>query len=97
MFDGKLYIQTGKSKDVYKQLIANPNAEICAFAEGKWIRVSGILVPDERREVKKHMLDEYPNLRAMYSEDDDNTIVLCFTEGKAVIASFADPAVVIEF
>ena len=76
LFEDKLYIQTGKSKDVSKQIQANPKAEICCFAEGAWLRVAGELVRDERKEVKKAMLDDYPELRGMYSVDDDNTEVL---------------------
>ena len=97
LYEDRLYIQTGKKKDVYKQLLANPKAEICAFNGGAWIRVAGKLVPDDRREAKKHMLDAYPELRGMYSEDDDNTIVLYFTEGNAVIASFTEAPETIEF
>ena len=88
IFDGKLYIQTGKVKPVSKQLHANPKAEICCFADGEWIRVTGKLIPDERIEAKKHMLDEYPNLRGMYNENDDNTEVLYFEDATAVISSF---------
>jgi uncharacterized pyridoxamine 5'-phosphate oxidase family protein len=88
VFDGKLYIQTGKVKPVSKQLHANPKAEICGFADGEWIRVTGKLIPDERIEAKKHMLDEYPNLRGMYNENDDNTEVLYFEDATAVISSF---------
>ena len=40
LFEDKIYIQTGKVKPVSKQLHANPKAEICAFCEGKWIRVA---------------------------------------------------------
>ena len=76
IFEDKLYIQTGKSKDVSRQLAANPKAELCAFKDGKWLRVSGELVNDDRREAKEHMLDGYPQLKAMYSADDDNTQVL---------------------
>ena len=97
IYDGRLYIQTGKKKDVYKQLLANPNAELCAMNEGKWIRVSGKLVPDDSREAKKHMLDNYPQLRAMYSEDDDNTIVLYFENASAVISSFTEAPKTITF
>ena len=89
IFDGKLYIQTGKSKPVSKQLHANPKAEICGFNGGEWIRVSGKLIPYERVEAKKHMLDDYPNLRGMYNENDDNTEVLYFEDATAVISSFA--------
>ncbi len=91
IFEDKLYIQTGKKKDVAKQLKANPKAEICAFKDGVWLRVSGTLVEDDRREAKKHMLDNYPSLRAMYDEDDDNTLVLYFKDATAVFSSFTTP------
>lgn len=97
IFENKLYIQTGKSKDVYKQIEKNPNVELCAFKDGKWIRVSGKLVADDRREAKKDMLDKNPDLRGMYNEDDDNTIVLYLENAKAVISSFTDDEKVFEF
>ena len=97
LFDGKLYIQTGKSKDVSKQIQANPKAEICCFAEGTWLRVAGELVRDERKEVKKAMLDDYPELRGMYSEDDDNTEVLYFKNATATFSSFTAAPEVINF
>ena len=97
IFEDKLYIQTGKVKPVSKQLQANPKAEICAFADGKWLRVSGKLVRDDRYEAKKHMLDQYPSLQKMYSADDDNTEVLYFTEGEAVFSSFTEAPKVIKF
>lgn len=88
MFEGRLYIQTGKRKEVSKQIFANPNVELCCFDNGTWLRVAGKLVRDERREAKKHMLDNYPSLRGMYSEDDDNTEVLFFESGVATFSSF---------
>lgn len=97
IFEGKLYIQTGKKKDVSKQLQANPNAEVCAFNGGTWLRVSGKLVRDDRYEAKKHMLDNYPQLQAMYSADDDNTEVLYFEDATAVFASFTEAPKVIKF
>ena len=97
IFEDKLYIQTGKSKDVYKQILANSNVEICAFKDGKWIRIEGKLVPDDRLEAKKDMLDKNPNLRSMYDENDDNTIVLYFEHAKATFSSFTEPPRVIEF
>jgi uncharacterized pyridoxamine 5'-phosphate oxidase family protein len=97
IFENHLYIQTGKKKDVYKQIINNPVVEICAFKDGKWIRVTGKLIPDDRMEAKKDMLDKNPNLRGMYNELDDNTIVLYFESGKAVISSFTEKPKVIDF
>ena len=97
IFEEHLYIQTGKSKDVYKQIEKNPNVEMCGFKEGKWIRVTGKLIPDDRIEAKKDMLDKNPDLRRMYDENDDNTIVLYFETGKAIISSFTEEPRIIEF
>lgn len=97
LYEGKLYIQTGKVKPVSKQLAANPKAEICAFKDGVWLRIAGELVNDDRVEVKKAMLDEYSNLRGMYDEHDDNTQVLYFKNGMATFSSFTAPAEVVEF
>ena len=88
IFEGKLYIQTGKSKDVSKQLAANPKAEICACKDGAWLRVAGKLVEDDRVEAKKAMLDAYPHLRRMYDENDANTQVLYFKNATATFSSF---------
>ncbi len=88
IFEGKLYIQTGKSKPVSKQLAANPKAEICAFKDGEWLRVAATLVEDDRREAKAAMLDAYPHLRGMYSEDDGNTQVLYLKDATATFSSF---------
>lgn len=97
IFEGKLYIQTGKAKSVSKQIEANPNVELCAFADGKWLRVAGKLVRDDRYEAKAHMLDNYPNLKAMYSADDDNTEVLYFEDATATFSSFVEAPKVIKF
>lgn len=88
VFEGKLYIQTGKIKNVSKQIQANPKAEICAFKDGTWLRVAGKLVRDDRVEAKEYMLDAYPNLKSMYSATDDNTEVLYFTDAVATFSSF---------
>ena len=87
-FEGKLYIQTGKKKDVSKQLHANPKAEICAFMNGEWLRVACELVADDRREAKVSMLEAYPNLQNMYSADDDNTEVFYLQNATATFSSF---------
>ena len=96
IFENKLYIQTGKKKDVYKQIEKNNNVEISAFNNGRWIRITGKLIPDDRVEAKKDMLYKNPNLRGMYNELDDNTIVLYFESFKAVIYSFTEPPRIIE-
>ena len=97
IFEDRLYIQTGKSKDVSKQIHANPKVELCAFSGGKWLRVAGRLVRDDRVEAKRHMLDSYPQLKAMYSAEDDNTEVLYFTDATATFSSFTEAPVTIRF
>jgi len=97
VYEGKLYIQTGKVKNVSKQMQDNPNVELCGYVDGKWIRVEGTVVRDERIEAKESMLDANPELKSMYSADDDNTEVLYFANGKATFSSFTEPPRVIEF
>ena len=97
IFEGKLYIQTGKTKPVSKQLVANPKAEVCAFKDGIWLRVAGELIEDDRVEARKSMLDAYPNLRAMYNENDGNTQVLYFKNATATFSSFTAEPEVVEF
>lgn len=97
IFEGKLYIQTGKVKDVSKQIQANPNVELCAFDNGTWLRVAGTLVRDDRVEAKAHMLDAYPGLQHMYSATDDNTEVLYFKDATATFSSFTEEPKVIQF
>ena len=97
LFDGKLYIQTGKVKDVSKQMAINPKVEICGMADGKWIRIAATAVSDDRLEAKEHMLDAYPSLKEMYTAADENTQVLYLKDATATISSFADAPVVIKF
>jgi uncharacterized pyridoxamine 5'-phosphate oxidase family protein len=97
IFEGRLYIQTGKSKEVSRQIQANPKVEICAFADGKWLRIAGKLVRDDRVEAKRHMLDAYPSLKAMYSAEDDNTEVLYFEEAAATFSSFTEAPRTVRF
>lgn len=97
VFEGKLYIQTGKVKAVAKQIEADPKVEVCAFKDGKWIRVAGELVEDDRIEAQKAMLDAYPELSGMYKPGDGNTVVYYFKDAVATISSFTDAPIVKKF
>ncbi|MCD8335833.1 MAG: pyridoxamine 5'-phosphate oxidase family protein [Lachnospiraceae bacterium] len=98
VYDGKLYIQTGKTKDVAKQIATNPKVEICAMSKGDWIRVCGTLVLDERVEAQESMLDAYPNLRKMYTTGSEgNTAVYYFKDAVATISSFSHEPEIIRF
>ena len=97
IFEGRLYIQTGKVKDVSKQLMANPKAEICAFKNGEWIRIAGELVEDDRVEARQSMLDAYPSLKKMYAADDGNTQVFALEDCTAVFSSFTEEPRTLKF
>ena len=97
LYDGKLYIQTGKVKPVSKQIAANPKVEICAFKGGKWLRIAGELVNDDNRDVKVAMLDKMPSLKPMYSADDGNMQMLYFKNATATFSSFTEEPEVIQF
>ena len=97
LYEGKLYIQTGKVKDVSKQISENPFVEICAYMNGSWIRIAAELVEDDNRDVKVAMLEKMPSLKAMYSADDENTQVFWMKDATATICSFTSEPEVISF
>jgi len=97
IFEDKLYIQTGKVKDVSRQMMANPKVEVCAMNGGEWIRIQAIVAEDDRVQAKQSMLDKYPELQGMYSATDDNTQVLYLKDAVATISSFTAAPKVIKF
>lgn len=97
LYEGRLYIQTGKVKPVSKQIAANPKVEICAFKDGKWLRIAGELENDDNRDVKVAMLEKAPGLARMYSPDDGNMQMLYFKSGVATFSSFTEAPETIEF
>ena len=98
IFEDKLYFQTGKIKNVSKQIALNPNVELCAMsADGVWIRVGATAVEDSRVEAKQHMLDAHPVLKDRYSADDDNTQVFYLKNATATIYCFTTEPKEIKF
>ncbi len=95
-FEDKLYIQTGKVKDVSKQMQQNPKIELCAFDGERWLRVAATAVRDDRVEAKAHMLDAYPQLKGRYSATDDNTEVLYLKDITATFYSFTGEPVTLK-
>ena len=97
VFEGKLYIQTGKVKPVSHQMLANPKIEICAFQKGQWLRIQALAIEDDRVEARKSMLDAYPNLRDRYDENDGNTQVFYLKDAVATFSSFTAPSRTVNF
>ena len=97
VFEGKLYIQTGKAKPVSHQMLSNPKIEICAFQKGQWLRIQALAVEDDRVEARRSMLDAYPNLRDRYDENDGNTQVFYLKDAVATFSSFTAPSRTVTF
>lgn len=91
--EGKLYIVTNNTKKCFKQMLQNPKVEISGMnKKGQWIRITGKVANDDRREVKELALEAVPSLKSMYTIDDGIFSVLYFTKGTATISSFtAEP------
>lgn len=90
-FEDKLYITTSNQKKVYAQLMANPKLEISGMAGDKWLRLSATAVRDDRFAARAAMLEENPNLRALYNENDGVMEVLYLKDAKAAVCSFVAP------
>ena len=97
IFEDKLYIQTGLSKDVAKQMLANPKVELSSMYEGKWIRIAAEAIHEDNIEAQTHMLDAYPDLKGMYQPGDGNTAVFYLKNATATICSFTEPPEIIKF
>lgn len=97
LYEGKLYIQTGLVKDVAKQMLKNPKVELSGMADGKWIRVEAEAIHDDNIEAQTHMLDNYPELKAMYQPGDGNSAVFYLQNVTAKICSFTEEPVIIKF
>jgi len=97
IFEGRLYILTGKSKDVSRQITANPKVEISAFDGEQWIRVNATAIDDDRLEPKIDILNAYLHLKEMYSADDSNTQTFYLKDVTAIISSFGGSPKIIKF
>ena len=99
IINGRLYIMTGKVKDVFKQMDANGKFEICALkpSGSEWMRLSGTLVNDDDLAVKTEFLERNPGLKGMYKPDDGNMAVLYITNATARFCSFSAPERMVNF
>ena len=99
IIDGRLYIMTGKVKDVFKQMAKNGKFEICALKKSgsEWMRISGTLINDETLSVKEEFLKRNPGLKSMYKADDGNMAVLYITNCTARFSSFSAPERTVNF
>lgn len=59
--------------------------------DGTWIRINGNVIWDNSREAKVAMLEQNPDLRSMYSEDDGKMEVFYLGGGSVTVDSFTAP------
>lgn len=97
LYDGQLTIQTGRKKDVAQQMLRNPKVEICAFDGKRWLRIAAKAVGIPALDAQTHMLDAYPELRAMYAPGDGNTMIFALTEATATFSSFTEASRTVTF
>lgn len=97
VYNGKLYLVTSNTKNVFKQIEKNNNVAISATCGGSWIRISTKLIKDNDINAKKAMLDANPNLRGMYNENDGIVEVLYMQDATSTISSFTAAPIVEKF
>lgn len=87
IFEGKLYIHSGRGKKVSDQMLTNPKVEICAFHKGVTLRVAATVTDDIRMEAQESFLDANPNLKGMYAAGDGKNQVLYLTNATATFSA----------
>lgn len=97
LYEGRIYFQTGKVKNVAHQLKADGKIEISGMADEAWIRLTGEAVLHEDEKAQQAMLDANPGLDKMYAVGDGNIEVYYIKNAKADICSFTEEPLHYEF
>jgi len=89
-----IIIETGTFKDVYKQMVANPNVELCFFnaKDGIQIRVSGAVEPLDDIELKKEIVAQRPFLKERIAKGGYEAMGVFRLKGQAYVWSFQNVA-----
>jgi uncharacterized pyridoxamine 5'-phosphate oxidase family protein len=94
---GKLCFVTNNQKDMYKQLISNPNVELAATdPDRKILRVRGPVSPNTTLETKRAVFQAFPFLGSIYKEDDGIFEVIAFDHATAVFYTMSGDKETIE-
>jgi uncharacterized pyridoxamine 5'-phosphate oxidase family protein len=88
----KVYFCTGAQKDVYKQLLSNPNASFCV--ENKYspvLSVSGEVYFEEDLKLKEEAFRALPSLKNLYESPENPNFKVFYIDIKTVKTfSFAE-------
>jgi len=83
-----ILFSTGKPKDIYKQLSANPLVELCFYnaGENKQIRISGKVELADDLEVKHKVLKKFPFLKPVVEKEGYDVLAPFYLRaGKALV------------
>ena len=85
-----IIIETGTFKDVYKQMVANPNVELCFYnaKDGIQVRVSGAVEAVDDIELKKEIVAQRPFLKERVAEGGYEAMGVFRLKGLAYVWSF---------
>ena len=88
--DGKLWFCTNNTKEVYQDMLANPEIELSVASPAyAWIRLNGKAVFEDNRAVKEMCL-ENPIVKGQYQTPDNPIFVVFYlADAHAVIADFS--------
>lgn len=83
-----IYFNTGKNKDLYKQLSRNHAVEMCFYSakEAKQIRISGMVEPIDDLNFKKEMVKNFSFLKPWVDKEGYDILApYCLKKGRAVM------------
>lgn len=85
-----IIIETGTFKDVYKQMSANPNVELCFYnaKDGIQVRVSGTVEPVDDVKLKDEIIAQRPFLKQRVEEGGYEAMGVFRLKGVAYVWTF---------
>lgn len=88
--DGKLWFCTNNTKDVYKDMLANPNIEVSVSDPSyTWIRLNGRAVFEDNKAAKEACM-ENPIVKGLYKTPDNPIFVVFYlADAHASICDFS--------
>jgi uncharacterized pyridoxamine 5'-phosphate oxidase family protein len=90
-YKDKLMFTTNNKKDLWKQLQAKPEIEICACTGPKWLRLRGKVGFEKERDARVKALEANPKLQRIYNPDDGMFEVFYFESATGAFEDMSGP------
>ena len=85
-YEGRFYFCMQRSKNVFKQITANPKVSIAALNPNRdWIRIIAEAVLDESEAVKNSLFESSPRMREMYKDDTSELAMFYLANATCII------------